>query len=170
MLIAGGTDGTNYFTAAQLFNPANGTWSATGSMAIARSQFAAVVLPSGKVLVEGGSTGNGSAIFASAELYDPSTGTWSSGGYMSVARYAHTATLLPDGTVMVTGHCVSSSCSSVTGLPKSTIRRRRSTLRDTGPQPTIRLTRLARFRPRLFSETARCWKLAVATCPTGSPH
>ena len=72
VLIAGGTDGTNYFTAAQVYNPGKGTWSATGSMASGRAEFAAVVLPSGKVLVEGG-TGAGSAIFASAELYDPAT-------------------------------------------------------------------------------------------------
>jgi N-acetylneuraminic acid mutarotase len=116
VLIAGGWDGTSYYAAAQLYNPGKGTWAATESMAIPRSQFAAVVLPSGKVLVEGGSTGNGAAVSDSAELYDPNTGTWSSAGNMSVARYGHTATLLQDGKVMVTGGCVASNCSSVTGV------------------------------------------------------
>jgi N-acetylneuraminic acid mutarotase len=115
VLIAGGWDGTNYYTEAQLYNPSKGTWTATGKMATARAQFAAVVLPSGKVLVEGGETGSGSAVFASAELYDPKSGTWSPAASMLTARYGHTATLLQDGKVMVTGGCVKSGCSLVTG-------------------------------------------------------
>ena len=116
VLIAGGTDGTNYLTAAQLYNPTTGTWTATGSLpsGTGRAQFAAVVLPSGKVLVEGG-VGAGSTIFARADLYDPSHGTWSAAGQMSVARYGHTATLV-NGKVMVTGGCVSNGCTSVTGV------------------------------------------------------
>lgn len=115
ILVAGGTDGTNYFSSAQLYNPTTGTWKPTGSMATGRDNFAAVVLNNGKVLVEGG-LGSGAAILATAELYDPSTGKWSSAGAMSAARYFHTATLLQNGEVLVTGGCSSSYCSSITAV------------------------------------------------------
>ena len=46
---------------------------ATGSLGTARAFHTATLLPSGKVLVAGGS--NAVAILTSAELYDPATGT-----------------------------------------------------------------------------------------------
>src|SRR6516164_4563442 len=76
VLVAGGSDGTNYFATAQLYHPSTGVWTPTGSMATGRDNSAAVVLANGKVLVEGG-LGSGAAILASAELYDPSTAKWS---------------------------------------------------------------------------------------------
>jgi N-acetylneuraminic acid mutarotase len=116
VLVAGGTDGTTYLATAQLYNPSTHMWTPTGSMATGRESFAAVVLPNGKVLVEGGLGPSGS-ILASAELYNPATGRWSSAGAMSVARYSHTATLLPNGTVLVAGGCSASySCTPYTGV------------------------------------------------------
>jgi hypothetical protein len=71
---------------------ASGSFTATGSMKIARSGHAATLLISGKVLVTGG--GNGTAD-PTAELYDPASGTFSStAGNMTQARSGHTATLL----------------------------------------------------------------------------
>jgi hypothetical protein len=53
---------------AELFNPASGTFSATGSMTTARTEHTATPLGDGKVLVVGGVDGNKNVI-ASAELY-----------------------------------------------------------------------------------------------------
>lgn len=76
---------------------AQGFWSATGSMSVARYSHTAILLNSGKVLVVGGAP-------AGPELYDPSTGTWTNTGTMSLpARGFHTATLLNDGRVLVAG-------------------------------------------------------------------
>jgi uncharacterized protein (TIGR03437 family) len=72
------------------------SWSPTGSMTQQRASQAAVLLPSGKVLVAGPPN--------SAELYDPTSGTFTSTGQM---RFAHgallTATLMNDGRVLIVG-------------------------------------------------------------------
>jgi hypothetical protein len=86
--------------------PAAGTWTATGSMTIARKLHTATLLPDGKVLVAGGMDSNDDASWkalASAELYDPRTGTWSATGSMIHPRAWHSATLLPNGLVLVAG-------------------------------------------------------------------
>ncbi len=62
---------------AELYDPAKGTWSVTGSMHEAREQFTATLLTNGEVLVagglnEGGSNGNETS-YAEAELYNPKT-------------------------------------------------------------------------------------------------
>src|SRR5437016_11586342 len=62
------------------------------------------LLPSGKVLITGGSqpTGPSCCIFlASAELYDPTAGTFALTGSMSTVRSGHTATLLANGRVLI---------------------------------------------------------------------
>jgi Galactose oxidase, central domain/Kelch motif len=103
VLIAGGAD-TNAagiaFATAELFDPASGTFSPTGSMGTARAGHTATLLTSGKVLVAGG--GNGNPI-ATAELYDPISGTFSPTGDMATARESHSATLLTTGKVLITG-------------------------------------------------------------------
>ena len=76
-------------------------WSPTGSMASARLEHTATLLPSGLILVAGG-TGSG-GVSATTELYDPATGTWAPTGSLASARKLHTATLLPSGQVLVVG-------------------------------------------------------------------
>lgn len=78
------------------------TLTQTGSMTTGRSEGIALLLPSGKVLVAGG-TNNGTTPLKTAELYDPISKTWTPTGSMSVARRGHTATLLLGGKVLVTG-------------------------------------------------------------------
>ncbi|MFT5124088.1 MAG: hypothetical protein ACI9QL_001423 [Candidatus Omnitrophota bacterium] len=73
-----------------------------GPMTAPRTQHSATRLPSGKVLVTGGSN-QASGILNSTDLYDPATGTWSAAAPMAIARTRHTATLLTNGKVLVTG-------------------------------------------------------------------
>jgi len=82
-----------------------GKWTVTGSMHVPRAGangFPAVLLPSGKVLVEGCDNQLGQA-GVTAEIFDPATGKWTLTGSMHVARCNHGAVLLPDGRVLVAG-------------------------------------------------------------------
>src|ERR1700736_6034621 len=58
---------------------ADSIFSATGSLATARYDHTATLLPNGKVLVAGG-TDNSFHAVTSAELYDPASGTWMATG------------------------------------------------------------------------------------------
>jgi hypothetical protein len=76
-------------------------WSdATVPLKLRRSH-TATLLPSGKLLVAGGSTGD--QIEASAELYDPTTGTSRFITPLATRRAHHSATLLSDGRVLIAG-------------------------------------------------------------------
>ena len=113
VLVAGGSTGTGgtrspALRSAELYDPASGTWTATGSLNAGHSQHTATLLPNGKVLVAGGSNGTGNYL-TSAELYDPATGTWTATGSLGAARFSHTATLLPNSKVLVVGGGNSSS-------------------------------------------------------------
>jgi Galactose oxidase, central domain len=102
VLVAGGLndpDQTAVFASAELYDPANRTWTATGSLNAARFSHTATLLQNGTVLVAGGADALGFP--ASAELYDPASGTWTATGSLNTARTYHTATVLPDGTVLV---------------------------------------------------------------------
>jgi N-acetylneuraminic acid mutarotase len=87
---------------AEIYNPATGTWTVTGSMAVARGNLSLTLLPNGKVLAAGGSTAAADAL-GSSELYDPATGKWTLTGKMNIPRSEHTATLLGNGMVLAAG-------------------------------------------------------------------
>ena len=89
-------------------NQANPAWKMTGSMAFPRRHLNATILPDGRVLVTGGTSGTGfsdeaKAVHA-AELWDPNTGVWTRLASNSVPRVYHsTSLLLKDGRVLHTG-------------------------------------------------------------------
>src|SRR5437763_2876757 len=103
VLVAGGLN-TSKLSSAELYIPATGTWTATGSMSVGRSEHTATLLPNGQVLVVGGARG-GNHFAIRTELYDPASRTWILTHPLlnSDNRKFHTATLLPNGLVLVAG-------------------------------------------------------------------
>jgi len=84
---------------ANLFDPATGTFAATGPMTTSRFGHTATVLQDNTVLVAGGS----SVVPPTAEIYNPVTAVFTATGNMLSARQYHTATLLPSGKVLLAG-------------------------------------------------------------------
>jgi galactose oxidase len=89
-------------------NQAAPQWQLTNSMAHARRQMNATILPTGEVLVTGGSSGSDfsdeSRPVYAAESWNPATRAWTTLASNSVIRVYHsTALLLKDGRVLVTG-------------------------------------------------------------------
>ncbi len=109
VLIAGGTPGPSgqptATATAELYDPATGAFTATGSMQASSNGAVAVLLTNGQVLVTGGFPGGfGITPLSESELYNPATGSFSATGSMNTPRYGLTAlTLLPNGQVLVAG-------------------------------------------------------------------
>ncbi|MEP6653464.1 MAG: kelch repeat-containing protein [Myxococcales bacterium] len=95
VLIAGGQNQLSSYTAlssAEVFDPATGTFTGTGTLVNVMTAHRAVPLANGKVLLVGGQEAPNSV-----EVYDPATGTFYA---RDLARIFHTATPLADGNVL----------------------------------------------------------------------
>ena len=107
LVVGGGDPPTNTAEVIDL-NASSPTWRAVGSMSMARRSMNATMLPDGKILATGGTSGpgfnnEGTPVFA-AELWDPATEAWSTMAAGTVPRLYHSAAvLLPDARVLVTG-------------------------------------------------------------------
>jgi hypothetical protein len=102
VLIAGGLNGSgcdlcpNFLIGAELYDPATGTFSATGDMNRPSYELnAAILLPDVRVFIGGGPI---------SELYAPGTGTFiPTGGWNAISGWPDTQTLLTNGKVLVAG-------------------------------------------------------------------
>jgi hypothetical protein len=111
VLIAGGispeSGQPSLLVSAELYDPATGSFSSTGSMAYGRHDHTATLLPDGRVLMAGGDDPYNSDLadsyHAIAETYDPSTGKFSSTASLATPTADHTATMLTDGRVLIAG-------------------------------------------------------------------
>ncbi|MBL7715286.1 MAG: hypothetical protein JNL01_07430 [Bdellovibrionales bacterium] len=98
VLIAGGnngaTTGGTYFTNAQKYSIAGGTWSNAGTMNANRGNHVFVLLNDGRVFAHGGFSG--ATTNTSAEIYDPTGDTWtpvtSSTAAHGAPSFVHTGT------------------------------------------------------------------------------
>jgi N-acetylneuraminic acid mutarotase len=111
VLVSGGVNSiyntnTNTVTGAEIYNPATGRWTATGSLNVSRAQAATLLIADGEVLSAGGynNTGNNAqnTYLTSAELYDPSTQAWTLTSSISgTSGVPATPVLLTNGDVLV---------------------------------------------------------------------
>ena len=108
LYVGGGTPPTNTAETIDL-NSANPHWTYTGSMAYARWNLNATLLPTGSVLVTGGTgdsdRSNPAGAVNVAELWNPSSGQWAQLATAAplLRGYHSTALLLPDGRVLHAG-------------------------------------------------------------------
>ncbi|HSU90191.1 MAG TPA: kelch repeat-containing protein [Sporolactobacillaceae bacterium] len=111
VLIVGGIsdESAGNTASAELYDPATGQFTSTGTMSMPREGHSATWLDpgvvtgalGGKVLIAGG--GETRAPSNTAEVYNPQTGTFTPAGTMSTPRMLQAAMLLSNGQVLVAG-------------------------------------------------------------------
>jgi hypothetical protein len=84
---------------AEIYDPAAGTWTATGALLHPRLAFALTATPAGIVASGGGADNHG---LVSVEIFDTSAGTWREGPALAGERLYHSAVVL-GGRLVVAG-------------------------------------------------------------------
>ncbi|HZH14314.1 MAG TPA: kelch repeat-containing protein, partial [Archangium sp.] len=96
VLVVGGSAGSATDTSSELYDPVTHTWTLGPVLPTGFTRHAAVMLPTGKVLLTaGGST--------ASVLYDPGESTWGASPSPATKRLDATGVLLPNGKVLLPG-------------------------------------------------------------------
>jgi hypothetical protein len=96
-LIAGGGGFSGFLANAEIYNSANGVYTAVSNLLVPRAFHTATLLKSGKVLIAGGLS------LVTTESYDRTAKTFSPNASMALARQQPTANLLGNGSVLIVG-------------------------------------------------------------------
>jgi hypothetical protein len=102
ILVAGGLapgDGAAVPTAtAELYDPATGLFTTTGSMSIPRGHYAPTILDDGTIFIQGGAS---LPAGTNADVFNPATGTFRTTANFTAAQAGMRDSILPDGTVLL---------------------------------------------------------------------
>ena len=101
VLVAAGHGISGALISAELYDPASGTWGATGSLTTAREVHTATLVPNGNVLVAGGVINGLGHVVPSADLYDIGLGFMRPDWQPQIATA--TSPLVLGGSLMLTG-------------------------------------------------------------------
>jgi hypothetical protein len=103
VLVMGGANPSTNTAEVIDLNAPSPAWRFVQSMAYARRNLNATLLPDGTVLVTGGASGSATPVYA-AELWNPTTESWTTMASQVFPRLYHSAAaLLQDGRVLTTG-------------------------------------------------------------------
>ena len=99
-----GSDSESGAARSVVWDSSTGGWHTTEALNKPRSEFVAVALADGRVLVTGGLNDTEQS-YSSTYIYDPAPDheSWSKSGLLGTARTAPSAAVLPDGRVLVVG-------------------------------------------------------------------
>ncbi len=90
---------------AEVYNPGSNSWSAIANMAVSRSAHTATLVPNGRVIVAGGTSGSilTPSSVASVQEFNPTTNAWRSLSSLQAARAGHGAAVTTDGLLVIFG-------------------------------------------------------------------